>query len=118
MITDDIKAVVREIYEAIDDKKGEDITVINISELSIIADYFVIASANSDRQAKAIATEVQKRLAEKGVFPIGKEGLSSPSWILLDYGDVMVHIFRSEERYFYDLERTWKDGQREEIEKF
>ena len=118
MEIEDIKAVVKEIYEAIDDKKGEDIAVINIGGLSIIADYFVIASAGSERQAKAIATEVQKKLAKKGIFPKGKEGHSSPSWILLDYGDVMVHIFKSEERYFYDLERTWKDAPREEIENF
>lgn len=115
---EEIKAMVRDIYEAIDDKKGEDTVILNISGLSVIADYFIITSAGSERQMKAIAVQIQHKLAEKGIYAAGKEGLSNPSWIILDYSDVMVHIFKNEERHFYDLERIWQDAPRENVENF
>lgn len=115
-MNDEIKAIVKTIYDSIDDKQGEDIKILNLTGLSPIADYFVIATAGSDRQAKAIVKEIEDNLAKRSVFVRGREGLSGATWILLDFGDVIVHIFKGEERKFYDLERIWKDAKDEKIE--
>ncbi|AHM56465.1 iojap-like protein [Peptoclostridium acidaminophilum DSM 3953] len=115
-MNDEIRSLVKTIYESIDDKLGEDIKILNLSGLSPIADYFVIATAGSDRQAKAIVKEIEDNLAKRGVFARGREGLASAAWILLDFGDIIVHIFKGEERKFYDLERIWKDAKDEKIE--
>ena len=98
------------VYDAIDDKLGQDISIINIGKVSSLCDYFVIATASSSRQVKAIADNVQDALTEHGIEPRSKEGYDTQTWILLDYGDVMVHVFNEETRGFYNLEKLWKDA--------
>ena len=96
-------------YRALDEKKGEDIRVIDISEISIIADQFIIVNGNNPNQLDALADNVEKKLSEIGIHPRQTEGRSS-GWILMDYEDVVIHIFSKEDREFYDLERIWSDG--------
>ena len=96
--------------KALDEKKGEDIKVIDIHEVSVIADYFVIASGSNQNQVEAMVDSVQEVLGRAGYEPKQIEGSRNSSWILLDYGDVMIHIFDEENRLFYDLERIWRDG--------
>jgi ribosome-associated protein len=99
---------------AASDKQGERISVLDVRELIVITDYFVIASASSERQAKTIVDQVEEALRGLGVKPLRREGESDGIWILLDYVDVVVHVFRDEERDFYDLERLWGDAPRVE----
>ena len=97
-------------YLALEDKKGVDITVLNISEVTVIADYFLIAHGENVNQVQAMADAVQEAL-EKNGYPCRQvEGYMSGNWILLDFGEIVVHIFSREERRFYDLERIWRDG--------
>ncbi len=102
--------LVYEIVKSIDDKLGEDIRVLELSDISSICDYFVIAGASSARQVKSISDEVEDKLAELNVFPLHKEGYQTGGWILMDYGDIVIHLFHEEERAFYNLERIWKDA--------
>ena len=104
------KELVKAAVAAIEEKKGEDIKVIDISGVSVIADYFILASGNNQRQTQAIADELEERLGRQGVFMKQKEGYSAGNWILLEYQDVVIHIFNSEDRRFYNLERIWTDG--------
>ena len=97
--------------KALDSKKALNIKMIRITELSVIADYFVIATGTSNTQVRALADEVEFRLKEQGIAPGHIEGYNSNSWILLDYGSVVVHVFTQESRDFYDLDRLWKDGE-------
>ncbi|HEX3030410.1 MAG TPA: ribosome silencing factor [Clostridia bacterium] len=98
------------IVEFLSEKKARDISVIDIKNVTIIADYFVICSGNSTTHIKAIADELEFKMAEAGCNFLHKEGYNSARWILLDYGNVVVHIFHEEERSFYNLERLWNDG--------
>jgi ribosome-associated protein len=99
--------------EAASDKKAEDIVAINVGELLVVTDYFVIATGNTDIQVRAIADEVEKQMRERGdVKPIGREGIGENKWILLDFVDLVVHVFQPEERDFYRLERLWGDAPR------
>lgn len=102
------------ITSAADSKRGDDIKVLKIADLTIISDYFVIVNGNSDTQTKAIADEIEFKMKEAGVEPLHVEGYQNASWIILDYGDVVVHVFYKETRDFYNLERLWSDA--EEIE--
>ncbi|MDK2799410.1 MAG: ribosome-associated protein [Clostridiales bacterium] len=104
------------IVQILDDKKAKDIEVLDISNVSLLADYFVICSGNSTTQIKALADEVEEKLAELGYIPIHKEGYSSSSWILLDYGEIVVHIFHYESRSFYNLEHLWSDARSVDIQ--
>lgn len=97
-------------YEALDEKKGEAIKVIDISQISVVADYFIITNGTSDSQVKALVENVQEKLARVGHHPKQTEGNRSGTWVLLDYGDIIVHVFDKENRSFYNLERTWIDG--------
>ena len=108
MIT--VENMVKVMYDAIDDKLGQDIAILNIGKVSSLCDYFVITSASSSRQVKAIADSVEDAMTELGIEPRGKEGREMQNWILLDYGDVMVHVFDEENRGFYNLEKLWKDA--------
>lgn len=99
------------IAKACNDKKGFDIKVLNLIKLTPIADYFIIVSGNSTAQVMAIADEVEEKMVEAGFHPSGKEGYRSGRWILLDYGDIVVHIFHREDREFYNLEKLWADGE-------
>ncbi len=96
--------------KAIDSKKGEDIQVIEISDISVLADYMVIATGSSSTHVKALADEVEYQLDNAGVSVSHIEGYRSNSWILLDYVDVIVNVFDDEARHFYDLDRLWQDG--------
>ena len=96
--------------KAIDDKKGQDIKVIDIHNVSVIADYFVIASGTNSNQVQAIVDNVEEQLGRAGFEAKQIEGNRNSSWILMDYGDVIVHVFDEENRLFYDLERIWRDG--------
>ena len=95
---------------ALEDKKAEDISVINIETVSVIADYFIIATGTNANQIKAMADEVEEKLGRAGFMLKQKEGYEHANWVLLDFGDVIVHIFDKENRFFYDLERIWRDG--------
>lgn len=108
----EIKSKVKLIYKTLDEKKASDISVIDISALSVIADYFIIASADNIRQTAALCDSVEDALGKNGISPRQIEGRSSSNWILMDYGDVILHIFDKENRLFYDIERIWKDGRK------
>ena len=96
--------------KALDSKKAKNITALKVEDLTILANYFVIASASSTTQVKALADEVEYQLGEKGVKLKGIEGYQSKEWIVLDYYDIIVHVFLEETRDFYQLERLWADG--------
>lgn len=104
--------------KAIDDKKGQDIKVIDIHNVSVIADYFVIASGTNSNQVQAIVDNVEEQLGRAGFEAKQIEGNRNSSWILMDYGDVIVHVFDEENRLFYDLERIWRDGKFLEMDAF
>lgn len=96
--------------DAAEDKKAMDIVALDLQGISLLADYFVICHGNSDTQVQAIAQEVRKRAHDAGVSIRGTEGLNSGRWVLLDLGDVVVHIFHREEREYYNLEKLWSDA--------
>lgn len=104
------KEKVKLAYEALDEKKGEDIRIIEIKDISIIADYFIIASGSNSLQVDALVKSVGEKLGQNGYEPLRIEGSRSATWILMDYGDVIVHVFSREDRLFYNLERIWRDG--------
>ena len=97
-------------YQALEEKKAEDIRVINIEQVSVLADYFLIASGTNRNQTQAMADNVEEMLHKPGYQPRQTEGYQTANWILMDYGDIIVHIFDTENRLFYDLERIWRDG--------
>lgn len=107
---EDALIIVKEIIKALDEKKSEDIKTLDISNVSVMADYFIIASGNNRNQLQAIADNVSEKLHIIGADLKQIEGYDSANWILMDYGDVIVHIFDKENRLFYDLERIWSDG--------
>lgn len=98
--------------EAAADKKAEDLIVLSLDGLTVLADYFVIGTGQNPIQVRTIADHVQERLREKGRKPRGVEGYDTGRWVLLDYGDVVVHVFQPEDRRYYGLERLWGDAAR------
>lgn len=106
---------VKIIVSALEDKKAEDIRIIDISEISVLADFFVITNGTNKNQVQALADNVEEKLANDGIYPKNIEGYNSANWILFDYNDVLVHIFDKENREYYDLERMWRDGKIVEI---
>ena len=96
--------------EALEDKKAEDIKVIDISEVSVIADYFIIAGGTNRSQIQALSDNVEEKLGRAGYPSKQVEGYDTANWILMDFQDVIVHIFDKENRLLYDLERIWRDG--------
>ena len=96
--------------DALEDKKAEDIRIIDISEISTIADYFIIADGSNKSQIQAMADNVSERLGRAGVTVRQIEGYQNANWILMDFQDIIIHIFDRENRLFYDLERIWRDG--------
>lgn len=100
----------RVAYQALDEKKGEDIRVIDISGISVIGDYFVITNGTSDSQIRALVDNVAEKMHKAGYELKEQEGNNSGTWVLLDYGDIIIHIFDRENRLFYNLERIWSDG--------
>lgn len=91
-------------------KKAEDVRVLNVSQITIMADYFIIASGRSDVHVKSLCDEIQKFMAVQGKQQLRIEGYREGRWIVIDYGDILIHIFHKREREFYDLERLWLDG--------
>ena len=94
----------------LEDKKADDIRIIDISEVSVMADYFIIASADSTPQVQALMDNVEEKMHEQDYYLKRVEGTKNSGWVLMDFGDVVVHIFNREDRLFYDLERIWSDG--------
>lgn len=102
--------------DALDDKKALEIRVINIENVSTLADYFIIASGTNHNQVQAMADNVDETLGRAGYEPKQIEGYQNANWILMDYRDIVIHIFDEENRLFYDLERIWRDGTVVEVE--
>lgn len=100
----------KEIAEILEDKKARDLNIVDISSMTILADYFIICNGTSRIHIKTLADELDLKLKEMGVTLHHVEGYESARWILMDYGHVIVHIFHQEEREFYNLERLWADG--------
>ena len=113
---DQSKEMAKIAYHALSDKKGEDIKIIDITGISVLADYFIIANGSSDSQVNALVDNVEEELHKAGFGLKQREGQASASWVLLDFGDIIVHVFDKENRLFYDLERIWKDGRDIRIE--
>ncbi|MDQ6733400.1 MAG: ribosome silencing factor [Nitrospirota bacterium] len=103
------------IAQASLDKKADDVLILHVAPLTSIADYLVLCSADSDRQVRAIADNIEKALAEQHIRPLSLEGLSISQWVAMDFGDVIVHIFRTDLRQVYMLERLWGDAKRVKI---
>lgn len=104
------KEMARTAYDALEEKKGIDIKIINISQVSVIADYFIIATGNSSNQVSALVDNVEEQMHKKN-FPMKqREGGGHSPWVLLDYTDIIVHVFEKESRSFYNLEHLWHDG--------
>ncbi len=110
------KLMAKLAYKALDEKKGEDIKVIDISTVSTIADYFIIANGSNENQVRALVEAVEDELAKEGIEVKQREGYGLGSWVLLDFGDIIVHVFDKENRLFYDLERIWRDGKTVNVE--
>lgn len=104
------------IVKALDSKRGEDIQALKISDLTILADYFVIVNGTSNTHARTLADEVEFQLSQKGIEPERREADTGNTWIILDYGDIIVHVFYKETRQFYKLEGVWADGERVNID--
>ena len=109
------KEMVKIIYDALADKKAGDIKVIDIQNVSVISDYFIIADGSNKNQVQAMADNVEEEMEKAGCHIKQMEGYQTANWILMDYNDVIVHIFSSEDRLFYDLERIWRDGKSVEL---
>ena len=113
---DQAKEMAKIAFEALEDKKGENVCAIDISSVSVLADYFVIANGNSDSQVNALVDNVEEELHKAGYSLVQREGNASGRWVLLDFGDIIVHVFDRENRQFYNLERIWKDGHHVSVE--
>ena len=118
-MNDITKLMVRTAYDALDEKLGQDIEIIDIQNISVISDYLILASGNNMNQISAMVDLTDEKMAEAGLWLwIWKagfrsrriEGNKNSTWILMDYGDVVIHVFSKEDRAFYDLERIWRDG--------
>jgi len=104
------KEMAKLAIKALDDKKAEDIRVIDISEVSVVADYFIIADGSNRSQIQALADNVEETLGRAGYALKQEEGYNTANWILMDFNDIIIHIFDKENRLFYNLERIWRDG--------
>lgn len=109
-MSDLIHVMPKMIASAASDKKAFDIQILDMTNISLITDYFIICSANSTTQVKAIADNIEEKLAENGIKLLHREGYNEARWILLDYGSSVVHIFVEDERRFYNIERLWGDA--------
>jgi len=105
-----VEKLLHTAVKAADDKKAENIIVLNMHGISLIADYFVICHGNSDKQVQAIAREIQEKVEEQGFNVKRIEGFDEARWILVDLGDVVVHVFHRDERGYYNLEKLWGDA--------
>ena len=112
------KEMTKLTINALEDKKAEDIRIIDISEVSVMADYFIIASGSNTSQLQAMVDNVEETLGRAGYHVKQVEGYNSANWILMDFGDIIVHVFDKENRLLYNLERIWRDGKTIEKEDF
>ena len=113
---EEVKEMARLAINAMEDKKAEDIRVIDISQVSVLADYFIIASGSNRSQIQTLSDAVEEKLGKAG-YPVKQiEGYQNANWVLLDFGDIIVHIFSKEDRLFYNLEKIWTDGKRIETD--
>ncbi len=112
-----MKDALKIALKAVDDKKALDVAVLDISRISSFANYFLVCSGDSSRQIQAIADEVEEKLRADGFRPSHIEGYSNAEWILMDYTDMVIHIFSKKARAYYDLERLWRDGKHMDVEK-
>lgn len=110
MVLKNSKTMAKTACKALEDKKALDIKIIDISNISVLADYFLIASGSNRNQVQAMVDNVQEELHKAGFDAKQVEGYNTANWILLDYGDIIIHVFDEENRLFYDLERIWRDG--------
>ena len=110
------KLIVKKAYDALNDKKGEDIKIIEIGKLSTVADYFIIANGSNAPHVESLVDNVEEELLKEHIHAERIEGVRSSGWILMDYSDVVVHVFSKEDRLFYDLERIWRDGKEVDVE--
>lgn len=106
----DAASVAKEIVEVAADKKANDVTLIEVGKATTLADFFVIATGTSERQINAIRSGIQERMREMDIALLQSEGVPADGWVLLDYGQVIVHVFAPEQRTYYDLERRWQDA--------
>ena len=106
----DAKKMAKLAIEGLEDKKANDIRILDIEKITTLADYFIIASGTNRNQVQAMADNVEEFLGKAGYNPKHVEGYQSANWILMDYGDIVLHLFDEENRLFYDLERIWRDG--------
>lgn len=116
MVEKNAKEMVKTAVAALQDKKGEDIRVIDISGVTVIADYFIIASGSNPNQVQALVDNVEEQMYKAGYDDPRVEGYNTASWVLLDYNDVIVHVFSQDDRLFYDLERIWCDGKEIDVD--
>lgn len=110
MVLKNSKEMAKIAINALEDKKANDVKILDISDVSVLADYFIIASGSNRNQVQAMADEVQEMLYKAGHESKQVEGYQTANWILMDYQDIIIHIFDEENRLFYDLERIWRDG--------
>ncbi len=115
MNSNELKNTLKLVIDALEDKKAENITIIDISEISVIADYFVITNGSNRSQIQALCDNVEEKLASQKIVPKNIEGYNTANWILMDYQDILVHVFDTESRDFYDLEHMWRDGRHMDI---
>ena len=114
----DSKTLAIEIAKVLDRKKAQDVRVLKVESLTVLTDYFVIASGTSTTQVGALADEVEYELSQKGIEPYTAEGFDSKNWVLLDYSSVIVHVFVPNSRAYYDLEHLWADGEPVDISEY
>lgn len=110
-----IKDMLKIAFDAVDEKKGHNIKVLDLEELTPIADYFILVTGNSSSQITAIQDNVYKKLGDNGYKPSRIEGVRNSTWVLMDYSDIIVHIFTPEDREFYNLDHIWKDAKTVEL---
>lgn len=110
MVLKNSKEMAKIAVDALEEKKAKDVKILDISDVSVLADYFIIASGSNRNQVQAMADEVQEKLYKAGFELKQVEGYQTANWILMDYQDIIIHIFDEENRLFYDLERIWRDG--------
>ncbi len=114
----DSKALAIEIAKILDKKKAQDVRVLKVESLTVLTDYFVIASGTSTTQVASLADEVEYELSQKGLEPYSTEGYDTKNWVLLDYSSVIVHVFVPNTRTYYDLEHLWADGEPVDISEY
>ena len=114
-VRQDPRALADKIVSVLDLKKGRDIKLLHVADKTVLADYFVICGGNSNTQTRGLADEVEYKLGLEGVEPTRVEGRETATWVLLDYGSVIVHVFNTETRQFYNLEKLWNEAEEVDI---